>query len=143
MYTFHAYLFGDDSFMNVGLNSLAYTYIIELFPYTQRSQGLAFKQLVGRLGNFFNTYTNPIALDALGWKYYIFYCVWLVVEAGIVWLVFPETYEGTLEDLSWLLEGKDVKGRVIEDVGARLGEEGVGSRARDGDRKRDVVEGNV
>ena len=109
------------SFLNVGLNSLAYTYIVELFPYTQRSQGLAFKQLIGRLGNFFNAYVNPIALDAIGWKYYIFYCVWLLVQAIIVWAVFPETHDRTLEDLSFLLEGKEVEDRVRVDLADRLG----------------------
>jgi MFS family permease len=102
--------------MNVGLNSLAYTYVVELFPYTQRSQGLAFKQLIGRLGNFFNAYVNPIALDSIGWKYYIFYCVWLLVEALIVYFVFPETHDRTLEDLSFFLEGKEINERAQRDM---------------------------
>ncbi|KAL1592320.1 hypothetical protein SLS60_011397 [Paraconiothyrium brasiliense] len=102
-----AFIFLYNPFLNVGLNSLAYTYIVELFPFTQRSQGLAFKQLVGRLGNFFNAYVNPIALDAIGWKYYLLYCVWLLVEAWIVWVRFPETHGRTLEDLSFMLEVKD------------------------------------
>ena len=106
--------------MNVGLNSLAYTYVVELFPYTQRSQGLAFKQLIGRLGNFFNAYVNPIALDAIGWKYYIFYCVWLIVEALIVYFVFPETHDRTLEDLSFFLEGKEINERARRDMGRIL-----------------------
>ncbi|KAJ4360068.1 uncharacterized protein N0V89_000627 [Didymosphaeria variabile] len=101
-----AFIFLYNPFLNVGLNSLAYTYIVELFPFTQRSQGLAFKQLVGRLGNFFNAYVNPIAIDAIGWKYYILYCVWLLVEAWIVWVCFPETHGRTLEDLSFMLEAK-------------------------------------
>lgn len=102
--------------MNVGLNSLAYTYVVELFPYTQRSQGLAFKQLIGRVGNFFNAYVNPIALDAIGWKYYIFYCVWLLIEALIVYFVFPETHDRTLEDLSFFLEGKEINERAQRDM---------------------------
>lgn len=110
-------------FLNVGLNSLAYTYIVELFPYTQRSQGLAFKQLVGRLGNFFNAYVNPIALDAIGWKYYIFYCAWLVVEALIVYLIFPETHDRTLEDLSFFLEAEEINDRVTRDVDRILEED--------------------
>jgi hypothetical protein len=28
----------------------------------------------------FNQYVNPIALDALGWRYYIVYTVWLAFE---------------------------------------------------------------
>lgn len=43
----------------------------------------------------------------MGWRYYMLYCVWLVIEAGIVWAVFPETHGRTLEDLSFMLESKD------------------------------------
>ena len=124
-------------FLNMGLNSLAYTYIVELFPYTQRSQGLAFKQLVGRLGNFFNAYVNPIALDSIGWKYYIFYCVWLLVEALIVYLVFPETHNRTLEDLSFFLEGKDINERVQRDMDRIL--EGAEAPSHQGQTGKDVA----
>jgi hypothetical protein len=31
--------------------------------------------LAVNLSLIFNQYVNPIALDALGWKYYIVYCV--------------------------------------------------------------------
>ena len=27
-----------------------------------------------------NQYVNPIALNRIGWKYYIFYCIWLAFE---------------------------------------------------------------
>lgn len=40
---------------------------------------------------FFNQYVNPIALDALDWKYYIFYCVWLAVELAVVYFFYVET----------------------------------------------------
>ncbi|KAJ4291928.1 hypothetical protein N0V90_009825 [Kalmusia sp. IMI 367209] len=132
---FTAWTVASARFLNVGLNSLAYTYIVELFPYTQRSQGLALKQLVGRLGNFFNAYVNPIALDGIGWKYYIFYCVWLLVEALVVYLIFPETHNRTLEDLSFFLEGKEMNERVQRDVNRilevefRPGSSGVGRQS--------------
>ena len=32
------------------------------------------------LALFFNQYVNPIALNNIGWKYYIVYCVWLACE---------------------------------------------------------------
>lgn len=61
----------------------------------------------------------------MGWKYYIFYCVGLVAQAGIVWLVFPETYGGTLEEVSFLVEGKG-EGGVVDGVGRGEGEENGG-----------------
>lgn len=97
-------------FSNVGLNAL-YLHV-KLFPYTQRSQGLAFKQLIGRGGNFFNTYVDPIGLDGIGWKYYTVYCGWLMVEAIIICFLFPETHNRALEELSFFLEGKEVNERA-------------------------------
>lgn len=33
----------------------------------------------------FNQYINPIGLENLGWKYYIFYCVWIAIELVVVY----------------------------------------------------------
>ena len=62
--------------------------------------------------------------------------MWLVVEALIVYLIFPETHDRTLEDLSFFLEGEDINERVIRDVDRILDEdEGL----REEDRCRDEV----
>lgn len=49
------------------------------------------EQLAVRIAVFFNTYVNPIALDAIGWRYYIVYCVWILFEIATVYFLFPET----------------------------------------------------
>jgi hypothetical protein len=85
---------------------------VELFPYQQRSKGIAVEQLTVRFAVFFNTYVNPIALDSIGWKYYIVYCVWILVEIATVYCLFPETYNRTLEELSFMFEGKEVQDKV-------------------------------
>lgn len=96
----------------MGWNALTYTYMVEIFPFQQRSKGIAFEQLTVRLANFFNTYINPIGLDSIGWKYYIFYCVWMIVEISTVYFLFPETHNRTLEELSFMFEGKEVQHRI-------------------------------
>lgn len=90
--------------------------MVEIFPYQQRAKGIAVEQLAVRFAVFFNTYVNPIALDAIGWKYYIVYCVWILVEITTVYFLFPETQGRTLEELSFMFEGKEVQQRVAEDV---------------------------
>lgn len=104
------------SFYNIGWNALAYTYMIEIFPFQQRAKGIAVEQLTVRFAVFFNTYVNPIALDAIGWKYYIVYCVWILVEIATVYLLFPETHNRTLEELSFMFEGKEVQDQVQKNV---------------------------
>ncbi|KEY69249.1 hypothetical protein S7711_01703 [Stachybotrys chartarum IBT 7711] len=106
------FIFLYSPFYNISWNALAYTYLVELFPFQQRAKGIAFEQLTVRFAVFFNTYVNPIALDAIGWRYYIFYCCWIVVEWLTVFFFFPETQGRTLEELSFMFESQELRERV-------------------------------
>lgn len=99
-------------FYNIGWNALTYTYMVEIFPFAQRAQGIAFEQLTVRFAVFFNTYVNPIALDSIGWRYYIVYCIWILVEIATVYFFFPETHGRTLEELAFMFEGKEMRDKV-------------------------------
>jgi hypothetical protein len=94
--------------------------MVELFPYQQRAKGISVEQLTVRFAVFFNTYVNPIALDAIGWRYYIVYCVWILVEIATVYWLFPETHNRTLEELSFIFEGKAVQEKVERNVDKAL-----------------------
>ena len=63
-----------------------------------------------------NQYVNPIALKHIGWKYYIVYCIWILVEIATVYFLFPETHGRTLEELSFMFEGKDIQKKVEKNV---------------------------
>ncbi|KAK4165492.1 general substrate transporter [Cladorrhinum sp. PSN259] len=91
---------------NMGYNALTYTYMVEVWPYAERSSGIAFFQLFGRLAGFFTTFVNPIGLDNVGWKYLISYCCWLAYEVVFVYFFFPETFGRTLEELAFLFEDR-------------------------------------
>lgn len=110
------FIFVYSPFYNLGWNALTYTYMVEIFPFNQRAQGIAVEQLTVRFAVFFNTFVNPIALDAIGWKYYIVYCVWIVVEIATVYFIFPETKGRSLEGLSFMFESKEVRDNVEKNV---------------------------
>ena len=38
----------------------------------------------------FNTYVNPLGMDAFGWKFYFFYVAWIMVEFVVVYFFFIE-----------------------------------------------------
>lgn len=76
-------------------------YMVEVWPYTERSRGIAIFQLFGRLAGFFTTFVNPIGLDGVGWRYLISYCCWLAFEVAFVYFMFPETFGRTLEELAF------------------------------------------
>lgn len=56
---------------------------------------------------FFNQYVNPIALDSIHWKYYIFYCVWLAAELVVVYIFYVETRNTPLEEIARHFDGDE------------------------------------
>lgn len=75
--------------------------MVEVWPYQERSRGIAVFQLFGRLAGFFTTFVNPIGLEDVGWRYLISYCCWLAFEVAFVYFMFPETFGRTLEELAF------------------------------------------
>lgn len=67
----------------------------------------------------FNQYTNPIAWDALNWKYYIVYTVWIAFEFAYMWLYCVETKGLTLEECAVLFDGADHQRQLKERVDHR------------------------
>lgn len=96
---------------------------MEIFPYSVRSKGITMQQWWGRAANFINTFVNPIGLDNIGWRYYIWYCTWLGVELLTVFFIFPETSQHTLEELAFLFEGKEMQDKVDARVVKNLQQE--------------------
>ncbi|KAK9378528.1 general substrate transporter [Kockiozyma suomiensis] len=83
------------------------TYVTEVVPYSLRAKGSMLYQLCGNIVGVFNNYVNPIAMDAIQWKYYIVYCVWIGVEAVVVYFFFPETGGKSLEEIAEVFDGPD------------------------------------
>jgi H+/Cl- antiporter ClcA len=50
-------------------------------------------------------FCNPIALKAIGWKYYILFCVILALFVFLVYFLFPETKGHTLEEIAEVFDG--------------------------------------
>lgn len=53
----------------------------------------------------FNGYANPVAMEAISWKYYIVYICVLAVEVILVFFFFPETKGKTLEEVGFIFDG--------------------------------------
>jgi hypothetical protein len=79
---------------------------MEIWPYKLRAKGLALVQMTSLTFTFFNTFVNPIALDAIQWKYYFVFLAVLVAMVFSVWFKYPETRGLTLENVAWLFDGE-------------------------------------
>ncbi|KAH7107183.1 hexose transporter [Auriculariales sp. MPI-PUGE-AT-0066] len=101
-------------FLFNGAYAIAYTpllvsYTVEILPFQIRAKGLAIMNLSVTASLVFNQYINPIAWDALNWKYYVIYVAWDVFEFGFMWMYAIETKGRTLEECSLLFDGKDAQ----------------------------------
>ncbi|KAJ8114437.1 hypothetical protein OPT61_g3684 [Boeremia exigua] len=92
---------------DIALTPLLTAYPCEIWPYRLRSHGLTVMWLTAVAVIFFNTFVNPVALEAIGWKYYFVFIVILIVMCFTVYFFYPETKGYTLEHMAVLFDGED------------------------------------
>lgn len=76
-------------------------YLVEIFPYAQRTHGISVFQFFSRVASFSTTWVNPIGLHDIKWKWLTTYCCWIAFEIVVVYFLFPETSGRTLEELAF------------------------------------------
>ncbi|KAL2818725.1 general substrate transporter [Aspergillus cavernicola] len=89
---------------DIALTPLLNAYPCEIWPYRLRSRGLAVTWFSVVLGNMFNTFVNPIALDAIGWKYYFVFVAFLICYEITVYFTYPETRGYSLEQMAVIFD---------------------------------------
>lgn len=77
-YTAVVFLFLYDAAFNLACNPLLYCYATEILPFRIRARGLGLQIAVSQAALTVNQYVNPIALDSIGYYYYIFYLGMLI-----------------------------------------------------------------
>ncbi|PWY69341.1 sugar transporter [Aspergillus eucalypticola CBS 122712] len=108
----------------IALTPFLTSYPCEIWPYRLRSRGLTVTWVATISGMFFNTFVNPIALDAIGWRYYIVFIVVLVLFAVTAFFFYPETKGYSLEQVAVIFDGPVER---EEDEEKRLEEKQVNS----------------
>ncbi|KAJ5747658.1 uncharacterized protein N7511_009354 [Penicillium nucicola] len=101
-------------FYNAGLNGPPWVYVTEVLPTHLRAKGTNIMQIASTCVILFNGYANPVAMDAISWKYYIVYCCVIAVEIGLVYFGFPETKGHSLEEVALIFDGEEAFGEVSE-----------------------------
>ncbi|KAL4890119.1 general substrate transporter [Aspergillus ambiguus] len=89
---------------------IAYTpllmgYPTEIFPYSLRSKGITVDLLAVYGSLIILAFVNPIALERIGWHYYIFFCCFDAVVVAVTWFCFPETKGYSLEEVAEVFDG--------------------------------------
>ncbi|KAH7338561.1 general substrate transporter [Rhizoctonia solani] len=119
-----AFVFIFNGFYAIAYTPLIVSYTVEILPFFMRAKGLAFMNLSVLAAIIFNQYTNPIALDALQWRYYLVYTCWLVFELGYMYMFVIETKGRSLEETAALFDGDEAVYELKDRVAADLTESG-------------------
>ena len=82
-------------------------YPCEIWQFSLRSRGLTVSWCSTVVAIFINTFVNPIALEAIRWKYYIVFIVMLTLLLVTVYFAYPETRGHTLEQMAVIFDGDD------------------------------------
>jgi MFS family permease len=106
------------AFYNIAMMPLPTTYMVEVLPYTLRAKGISIFNLAQFCSSIFNGFVNPIALEAIGWKYYTVFACALALWLVVIFFTFPETRGMSLEEVSRVFDnGHDQDPKVAETAG--------------------------
>lgn len=111
-----ACIFVFQFFYTFAWTNLVVVYPLEIVPLNMRAKTWAFVLLTIQVSAIFGGYVNPIGLKNIGWHFYIYYCVWVLIIFLIVYFFFVETAGPTLEELAYLFEGDDTKAHLAEKI---------------------------
>lgn len=100
------------------------SYVAEVSPFTLRAKAFVLNSFGDALANLFSGYTNPIALAAIGWKYYIVWCCVLVSNFLVIFFFYPETSNLSLEEVEQMFDGNPANMKLVD-------EEVVGNKAKE------------
>ncbi|KAL5359956.1 general substrate transporter [Aspergillus floccosus] len=101
-FVFFTFLYGLFYDIKSGLMA---TYTTEILPYGLRAKGFTWLNFCVTAALFFNQYINAIALDAIAWKYYIVYCVFLAFEVWVIFSFLIETRYTPMEEIAKYFDG--------------------------------------
>lgn len=100
------FLFIFFGFYAMSWTPLANMYTVEVLPYSLRAKGQAIYNVAQALANALNQWVNPIALDAIQWRYYSVYLGILVAFIAMIYFGFPETKNLTIEEIAVIFDGE-------------------------------------
>lgn len=111
-----AFLFIFFGFYDIAFTPLSIAYPVETLPFRLRAKGLSANLTTVFAACFFNQYVNPIALEAIQWKFYFVYIATLSAMIPTIWFVFPETKGRTREEIAYVFDGEAAETDVFRQV---------------------------
>lgn len=110
-----AFIFIYYFFYDIAWSPLLLAYPVEIFQYTLRARGVSVTYGATFIGLIIGQFVNPIAMAAIGWKYYIVFCCILAVLFVMIYFLFPETKGRSLEEIAEIFDGKTLASRHVDE----------------------------
>ncbi|KIL61081.1 hypothetical protein M378DRAFT_872211 [Amanita muscaria Koide BX008] len=104
-----AFIFIFYAFYDIAFTPLIVSYTVEILPFSVRAKGFNVFNFVISLSLIFNQYANPVALQNIGWKYYIVYVCFTAFEFAFLYFYIVETKGLTLEETAALFDGEEAE----------------------------------
>ncbi|KAI1342979.1 lactose permease [Xylariaceae sp. FL0016] len=116
------YLFGI--FFAWGFTPLQTLYAVECLENRTRAKGSGLNYLFLNVAMIVNTYGISVGIEAIGWRLYIVYIVWIFIEIVVIYFFFVETAGHTLEELGAIFEAKNPRKASTKKVKVELTDNG-------------------
>lgn len=99
------------------------SYVAEVSPYDLRAKAFVITGFGDACANLFSGFVNPIALAAIGWKYYIVWCCVLISNFLIIYFFYPETKNLSLEEVAQMFDGSAALEKSLDEENSEGKEE--------------------
>ncbi|KAH6629373.1 general substrate transporter [Boeremia exigua] len=109
------FVFLFNFFIPIGFLGANFLYCTEVAPTRLRVPMAGISTANHWLWNFVVNMATPVAIETIGWKYYLVFLIISAVIVPIVFLFYPETMGRSLEELEMMFSsGKSIAGIVRE-----------------------------
>ncbi|PNS14603.1 High-affinity glucose transporter [Sphaceloma murrayae] len=106
---------------DIAYTPLVLSYPTEILPFSIRSKGLSLELVVIYTSLVILSFVTPIAMEAIGWRFYIVFCCLIAVSVVFNWFMLPETRGRSLEEIEDLFTNKGIS-QAFEEKKAEMGE---------------------
>lgn len=97
-----------------GWTPLQTMYIVETLTTTTRAKGTAVGNLISAASSVIIQYSSGPAFKDIGAYFYLFFVFWDLIEATVIFFLFPETKQRTLEEMDEVFAAKDPVAKSLE-----------------------------
>ncbi|KAL8341857.1 hypothetical protein RB601_005312 [Gaeumannomyces tritici] len=104
-----------------GFTPLQTLYSVECLETRTRAKGSGANFLFLNIAMVINTYGISEGMEKIGWKLYIVYCVWILVEMVLIYFFAVETAGKTLEEISEIFEAENPRKESLKKRNVAIG----------------------